>query len=143
MIAAEFSHVFCCVLPTVVTVLSFGANLGLVTAAPTWLLDIHEKIHDLEVPIILASGAMVCFGWAFHSMSLRVDCHNTGCSHPPCTPSKNNNRKILLIATILFLVNVTIYTTIHKNIFGLSFIPNNVQHEMHNDEHADHDHDHH
>jgi hypothetical protein len=142
VLASELSHVFCCVLPTLFTVISFAANIGMISAAPIWLMDMHESIHHYEIPIILFSGAMVCFGWAVHRMSLRVDCHDTGCAHPPCSPTKSRNTKILMIATILFLANVTIYATIHKNIFGLSFLPTNIQHD-HSDHTSEIENDHH
>ncbi len=138
VLLAEFSHIFCCVLPTLFTVISFAVNVGMISAAPVWMMDLHESIHHYEIPIILFSGAMVCFGWAVHKMSLRVDCHDTGCSHPPCDPTKTRNAKILTIATILFLLNVTVYTTIHKNIFGLPFLPTDIQHD-----HGEHIHNYH
>lgn len=137
VLASELSHVFCCVLPTLFTVISFAANIGMISSAPIWLMDIHHTIHDYEIPIILFSGAMVCFGWAIHRMSLRVDCHDTGCHHPPCDPVKQRNAKILVIATLLFVFNVTIYATIHKNIFGLPFLPTEIQHD--HGEHSAHD----
>lgn len=154
VLASELSHVVCCVLPTLFTVLSFAANIGMISSAPMWLMDVHHAIHDYEIPIILFSGAMVCFGWAVHRMSLRVDCHDTGCHHPPCDPVKTRNGKILIVATILFILNVGIYTTIHKNIFNLSFLPTDIQHDHgahtehdnHNHNHEiknDHNHDHH
>jgi hypothetical protein len=139
VLMTEFSHVFCCVLPTVFTILSFAANLGMISALPVWLMDLHDVIHNYELPIILASSAMLCFGWAVHLISKRVDCHNTGCSHPPCEPTKDRNLKILKIATILLACNVFVFAVIHKNIFELSFLPTAVQHVEHDHEHGNHD----
>lgn len=149
VLMAEFSHVFCCVLPTVFTILSFAANLGMISTLPVWLMDVHEAIHNFEIPIILASSAMVCFGWAAHFMSRKVDCHDTGCAHPPCTPTKDRNQKILIIASVLLVCNVIIFAVVHKNIFNFSFLPQDVQHIEHNhDSHGietntENDHKHH
>jgi hypothetical protein len=120
VLLSEFSHVFCCVLPTVFTVLSFAVNLGLITVMPGFLLDLHKHIHEYEAPIIVVSGGMLILGWACHAGSRRVDCHDDGCGHPPCDPQKNTNARILTIATILFVMNLSIYFFIHKNILELS-----------------------
>ena len=84
VLVSELGHVFCCVLPTIFTVLSFAANLGLVSMAPSWMLAIHERIHHYEVPIIVFSGVILLIGWAGVYLSRKVDCHDTGCGHPPC-----------------------------------------------------------
>lgn len=119
VLASEFSHVFCCVLPTVFTVASLAVNIGLISAAPTWLNDLHHHIHDYEIPIIAFSGVMLALGWLAHSASRKTDCHNTGCVHPPCDNRKTINFKILIAASILFTVNITIFFVIHENIFSL------------------------
>lgn len=119
VLLSEFSHVFCCIIPTVFTVLSFAANLGMITTMPGILLDIHEHIHEYEVPIIVVSGVMLLIGWLAHLHSRKVDCHDDGCCHPPCTPQKNMNAKILIVATVLFMMNISIYLFVHKNILHL------------------------
>ena len=127
VLLSEFSHVFCCVLPTVFTVLSFAVNLGLITVMPGFLLELHKHIHEYEVPIIAVSGAMLALGWGCHSGSRRVDCHDNGCGHPPCDPQKNTNARILIVATVLFVMNLTVYFFIHKNILELAaFAPQAV-----------------
>lgn len=52
IIATETSHVFCCVLPTVFSILSFMAGLGLIGIVPVWMQDAHTFMHNWEVPII-------------------------------------------------------------------------------------------
>lgn len=123
VLVSELGHVFCCVLPTVFTALSFAANIGLITMAPSWVMELHEEIHHYEIQIILFSAAILVLGWAAYIIGNRVDCHATGCEHPPCDRHKIKNRKILAIATLLFLFNLFIYTFIHQNILGLSFLP--------------------
>lgn len=89
VLVSELSHVFCCVIPTLVTVLSAFANIGLVVVAPDGILmRIHEALHEYEIPVIVFSGVMVVVGWVAHLASRTVDCHDTGCGHPPCTPPK-------------------------------------------------------
>ncbi len=127
VLASELSHVFCCVLPTIVTIMGVLSSAGLMAGAPEFIENIHDSIHHYEVPIIVFSGVMVALGWVFHLSSRTVDCHNTGCVHPPCDEKKITNSKILLISTLLFIVNLVIYFGIHKNVFEVEAF--NVQEE--------------
>lgn len=119
VLASELSHVFCCVLPTLVTIMGVLSSAGLIAGAPDFIEKIHDTIHHYEVPIIVFSGVMVALGWVFHLSTRTVDCHATGCVHPPCDQKKVTNSKILLVATALFAVNLVIYFGIHQNIFGI------------------------
>lgn len=131
ILLSELSHVFCCVLPTIVTLLGVLSNIGLIGAAPVFLTGLHETIHSYEIPIIVFSGVMVVMGWVFHLASRSVDCHDTGCVHPPCDSKKSGNSKILIVATLLFFINILIYFGIHQNIMDLEIFE------------KDHDHGHH
>lgn len=121
VVASEFSHIFCCVLPTVVSLLSLLAGLGLFSVMPSGLVTLHDLIHDWEIPMIITSGFILALGWGLHMISVKIDCHNTGCVHEPCTPKKSRSSKLLIIATVLFTVNVSVYTLVHKN--GISVAP--------------------
>lgn len=139
VLVSELSHVFCCVIPTVVTVLSAFANLGLFVISPDgMLMNIHNAMHAYEIPVIVFSGAMVVLGWATNSLSKGVDCHDTGCGHPPCTPQKSKNSKVLMVATILFALNILIYFGVHRNVLHLNmFRPHPLErHVSHSDEHG-------
>lgn len=136
VLASELSHVFCCVLPTLVTILGVLSNLGLATFAPGFIMDLHETLHAYEVPIVIFSGVMVVLGWMIHLRSTKIDCHDTGCVHPPCSSSKIKNARILQIATFLFALNLVIYFGVHRNVFNLDVF-NKVAEEHH--EHDDHD----
>lgn len=114
---SEASHVFCCVLPTVFTALSVLAGLGMVSM-PAFMVEFHEILHAWEVPVISFSGVILALGWILHAYSLRIDCHDTGCCHPPCAPVKKRSLTILRIATVLFLANLAIYTIVHQR-FGV------------------------
>lgn len=137
VLVSELSHVFCCVLPTLVTVLGALANLGLASAAPGFILEIHEFLHAYEMPIVVFSGVMVVMGWMIHLGTRSVDCHDTGCVHPPCAPKKDNNARILVIATALFAINLVVFFGIHRNVFGLEMFASPDAHEEH--DHHDHD----
>ncbi|MFA7276190.1 MAG: hypothetical protein WC043_05250 [Pseudobdellovibrionaceae bacterium] len=131
VVLSELSHVFCCVLPTVVTVLGAFANIGLMGAAPGFLLEIHEVIHHYEMLIIAFSGMMIALGWAAHRLSRTVNCEDDGCCHPPCTPKKDRNFMILSVASVLFVFNLVIYLGVHQNIFDLAIFDVMDAHEGH------------
>lgn len=115
IIASETTHLFCCVLPTVISVLSLLGGAGLLAVLPPGLLAFHEMIHKHEVPLILFSAAMLLIGWGLYLLSARLDCHSTGCAHGPCGPKKKNASLALKIASMLFVGNVVIYVTFHMN----------------------------
>ncbi len=113
VILSELSHVFCCVLPSIFSIITVLTSFGLVGIMPIWMEGMHEIMHHWEVPLITMSGVILIIGWGLHLISKRIDCHNTGCGHEPCEPKKKNTARILQIATALFLVNITIYFSIH------------------------------
>ncbi len=136
VIMSELSHIFCCVIPTLVTILSVFANLGLFVIAPNGILtSIHNKMHSYEIPILVFSGVMVGLGWLAHWFSSRFDCHDTGCHHPPCPTKSKNNSRILVIATILFLMNMIVYFGIHRNILDFDMFRPPVSEHHTEDEH--------
>lgn len=114
IIASEASHIFCCVLPTVFSLLSLMVGLGMVTAMPGGMVFLHEALHAWEIPMISASGGIIVLGWALHYYSMKIDCHDTGCGHGPCGPKKKTATTILKIATVLFAVNLLIYLVFHQ-----------------------------
>ena len=137
VLVSELSHVFCCVIPTLVTILSAFANIGLVVVAPNGILmRVHEALHEYEIPVIIFSGVMVIVGWIAHLASRTVDCHDTGCGHPPCAPRKNWNSRILLGATLLFVVNMGIYFGVHRNVFHLDMFAHQVEDHDHPQNHS-------
>lgn len=114
IILAETSHVFCCVLPTVVSVVSLLSGLGLVGALPAGILQFHEFMHAWEFPVITVSGIIILLGWAAYAYSVKLDCHDTGCGHGPCEPKKKKSGRLLIVASVLFFVNVAIYVAFHR-----------------------------
>jgi len=115
VIASEGMHIFCCVLPTLFSLLGLLAGLGVVAALPPSMIAFHDFMHDWEIPMIATSGAVLLLGWAVVIYSQKMDCHSTGCAHGACAPKKSRANMILKIATILFVVNVVIYFGVHRS----------------------------
>ena len=116
---AETSHVFCCVLPVVFSVLSLMSGVGLISTMPTGLVWFHDVMHDYEVPMIIVSGVILLLGWALSWYAERIDCHDTphgGCHHEPCAPKKKRAHKVLIVASVLFTLNVLVYFGFHRGV---------------------------
>lgn len=139
VVLSEVSHVFCCVLPSVFSILTVLVGMGVLGALPFGLNGMHDVMHDWEIPIILTSAVILMLGWSLQIISKRMDCHDTGCGHEPCEPKKKKTDRILRIATFLFLINVTIYTFVH--IPQMQNAQNAVSEHIGHDDH-DHHHDH-
>ena len=130
IILSEGSHIFCCVLPTLFSVMSLLAGFGMIGAMPGVFVEIHERLHAWEIPMIIFSGAILALGWGLHRYSQRIDCHDTGCGHGPCAPKKSKTAFFLKIATILFLVNVMVWLVFHRGLH--IFVPEYAEtHETH------------
>lgn len=127
VIASETSHVFCCVLPTIFSILSLMAGLGMIVAVPGWLEGMHTWLHAWELPMIIASGVVLVLGWGVYRYSKKVDCHDSGCGHGPCAPKKDRANLILKIATGLFLVNITVYAVFHQGMQVFTPAPEKIQ----------------
>jgi len=112
-VTSEISHVFCCALPTLFSVLALLSGLGVIGVMPSGVTFLHDIMHDYELPIIVASGAVLLIGWVLYYVSYRIDCRSSGCEHEPCGPKKKRSSKLLLVATILFVVNVSVYSFVH------------------------------
>ena len=130
VIASEFSHVFCCGIPITVSILSLLTEIGILSVMPTGFTVIHNLTHHWEIPMIIFSGILLTTGWALHAVSIKLDCHDTGCGHEPCGAKKKRSSKILIIASILFSFNVSIYSLVHRN-----FVPISTEAEQSHVEH--------
>lgn len=114
VLLSESSHVFCCVFPTIFSLIGLLAGAGMVVM-PVSLIHAHEYLHQWELPMIVASGLILGLGWLTVWYSGRIDCHSTGCHHGACAPRKSRAHKVLYVATILFCINVFVYAAIHKS----------------------------
>jgi len=132
ILASETTHVFCCVLPTIVSIMSLMSGMGLIAAMPGWLDHFHELMHGWELPIILGSGLLLILGWVLYAISRRIDCRTDGdCHHEPCAPKKKHASRILMIATILFVVNTAIYVFVHRTMDTGATGRTTIPHEEH------------
>lgn len=135
VVVSETSHVLCCVLPTVFSLISLLVGMGLVAAMPGFLIVIHNFMHAWEVPIIAFSGVVLVLGWAITLYSDKIDCHHTGCAHGTCAPKKSRAHIVLSIATALFLFNLAMYAFVHRS--GFVTIPTETMavHDAHESNH--------
>lgn len=116
VIASESIHIFCCVLPTIFSVMSLMAGFGMIATMPGFIENAHHFIHDYEIPMIIISGIILAIGWGVYTYSRRMNCSTQGstCCHEPCAPKKYRTRLFMILATCLFLVNVSVYFVFHK-----------------------------
>lgn len=116
MITSEIMHIFCCVLPTLFSLMSLLAGIGIISTMPGFVNYMHDVIHSYEVPIISASGVLLSLGWILYLYAKKLNCseENTNCCHEPCTPKKYRTKIIMIIATVLFAINVSIYFGFHS-----------------------------
>lgn len=114
LILSETTHVFCCVLPTIVSIISLLAGAGALSFIPGTILDLHDLLHRWEVPMIVLSGFLLAIGWGLHLVSEKLNCvDEVKCCHEPCAPKKSLTFKIMIAATALFLFNVAVYLVFH------------------------------
>lgn len=111
-------HIFCCGLPLVVSFLSVIVGLGLLSGVLPALDHVHHVVHGYETGLVIFSGVMLALGWIAQWASTRLDCHDTGCDHPPCDTKKVRNARILGVATALFMFNLIVllvsnHTAVH------------------------------
>lgn len=114
-IFTETTHIFCCVLPALFSVLSLLAGLGAIGILPVWFTSFHDVLHAWELPLIIMSLTVLLVGWGLYGLSRRIDCHDTGCAHGDCAPKKDMALLILKIASALFFINIVIYFGIHRH----------------------------
>lgn len=115
IIASETMHIFCCVLPTLFSVVSLMAGMGMIATMPSFIEQAHHAIHAYEIPMIIISGLVLTLGWGLYGYSLKLNCTVDGaCDHEPCAPQKDKTRLFMIVATVLFVVNVSVYFLFHK-----------------------------
>ena len=113
-LASGLSHLFCCGVPFVISILSLVANAGFLASLPSGLEYFHELMHGYEKGLFVFSAFILLLGWGLHFVAKRMDCHSTGCSHPPCDTKKTKSSWILIVATIIFVVNAASYFLFHS-----------------------------
>ncbi len=149
VIASEGMHIFCCVFPTVFSLLGLLAGLGVMAALPPSMIAFHDFMHAWEVPMIVTSGLVLALGWVVVLYTDKMDCHSTGCGHGACAPQKSRAHMVLKIASVLFVVNVAIYAGVHRSDWFASGVGAELMHsqaeqthggEAHEQGHTGHNH---
>lgn len=115
ILVSETGHVFCCALPVFLSVLSLFAAFGSMGLVPGIFFDLHELVHRWELFVICVSALLLGFGWWLHMYSKNIDCTNHGCGHPPCKPKKDRTHLVLIIASVLFMFNFSLYLFFHQS----------------------------
>ncbi|MGB1077074.1 MAG: hypothetical protein ACPG05_02110 [Bdellovibrionales bacterium] len=110
---SQLTHVFCCGLPVVFSVLSLLSGFGLLGMMPESTEIVHEILHSWEMPILLGSGGVLALGWLLHAYARRLDCTKmSSCSHEPCAPKKRKSSYIMIGATVLFAINLFVFVVL-------------------------------
>jgi len=115
ILASELGHVFCCVIPTVLSILTLAASYGMVVTIPGFALSYHNYIHTWEHLIIAISAALLVLGWSLFALNARLQIKHDCCSQTTCNKTRHKSKIIMIIATVLFLVNVSAYFLLHKD----------------------------
>lgn len=120
LMISETSHVFCCVLPTVFSIVSVLSGLGIVSTLPAEWVGLHNFLHAWEVPMIVTSGIILALGWGLHYYTEHMGPHeqHKHCCDGHCGPKKQNKNKIhiiLKIASVLFVINIAVYVLYHRD----------------------------
>lgn len=137
IIASESIHIFCCALPTLFSILSLLAGFGLIATMPGVIADTHHIIHNYEMPMIVLSGIILALGWGLYSYSKKISCRTQGtCHHEPCAPKKDRTKHFMILATVLFVVNVSVYFVFHRGLGDYNHA--NAAHEIHENDHHNH-----
>jgi hypothetical protein len=120
IVLSESSHIFCCVLPTLFSLVSLLSTFGLVVAMPGWLQDLHGIMHGWEPVMIGFSVAVVALGWGLHYLAHHMNKlgphEHTCCDHDHGAPAKaSTTHKILIAASVLLIINIGVYFGFHRN----------------------------
>lgn len=111
-IFAGLMHIFCCVLPLVMTTLGIGSTLGVIGINATQLEVLHRYEHEIfafSAAMLIVAGLSQCTSW-------RIDCRVQGsCDHKPCSPTKRLSFKLFVLASLIFLVNMAVFLSVPHN----------------------------
>ncbi len=109
MMASLISHLLCCGLPTIINLLALISGLGTFSAMAPWIGLLHDNLHKFEEVLLLVSALTLGFGFWANRVSSQRNCVTETCHHEPCAPKKQQSRIILIIASILFGINMGAY----------------------------------
>jgi hypothetical protein len=105
LVVSCFGHIFCCGLPAAASVVGAGLSFGLISTNFIWL----EQFHEQAGLFLVVSGVVLLVTGILQWVGSKLDCHNTGCSHPPCDSSKRKSLYLFYVATGLFVLNFLVH----------------------------------
>ena len=106
VIMGSLMHIFCCGLPLLLSITSLATTLGISSLS---IFEV-EWFEPIENYILIVMGVMLAVTYVVNRSSKKIDCTQDGlCEHPPCDEKKDISGYLLKIATVLYLVNITIF----------------------------------
>jgi len=135
VLVSELGHIFCCVLPVLLSLLGLFSAFGILSLVPGFIWETHDFMHKWELVIISISAAFLAMGWgiAFYLQKNIDDSHNH-CTDGHCAGQAAKRTKLILIfATVLFAFNFSVYLLVHKE--GAPFYTDTT-HQHHADAHG-------
>jgi len=139
VVLSEFSHIFCCVLPTVFSLLSLLSGLGVIGLMPASMVALHDTLHQYEVPMIIMAAVILAIGWGLEFYAHK-DCEDRGCCQSRKEKKKDWNPLILKIATFMLVFNLIVYFGFHRSHYIQEEIFGIESEELHQGHAHDHDH---
>lgn len=107
-IMAICSHLVCCGVPAIVTLLSLISSTAFAGSA---LLDqMTDWAEGLHFAAFVFSTIMVVIAVGSFLLARKRDCVTEGaCHHEPCAPKKTASWKLLAISLLLYSVNLGVF----------------------------------
>lgn len=144
VLVSEIGHVFCCVLPVLLSLLSLFSVFGTMSLVPGIIWDTHHFMHQWELLIISLSAVFLAIGWAI-ALYLQKEAQETHnhCTENHCAGTAVKRTKLVLwVATGLFAFNFSLYAMVHRdNAPFHAELAGSADHHDHSD-HASHGHAH-
>lgn len=99
IIASVLPHIFCCVLPIALAIISlFAPEFAHNTHIPEWI----------EPQLFIFSSLMLCLSWGLVMREYKCNC-----SHCHNTKKHKTQRIILTVITVLFIISVILHILNH------------------------------
>lgn len=97
IIASILPHLFCCVLPIILSIIGlFAPEISHTPLVPEWI----------EPWIFVFSALTLIFSW----IMVMHDCH---CKYDHCNHNHKKQKIILSIVTLLFIISIILHLTLH------------------------------
>lgn len=137
ILASELSHIFCCVLPVLLSLISIFSLYGAMNAVPGFIWSAHDFMHHWEPVILVVSALLLLSGWGLWAQQKQVSHPTHSCQTSNCDEAKSlrKMRLMLLVTSGLFAVNFSVYALIHAEHAPFSQ-ENHMSDAAHNHDHS-------